>query len=199
MVGELNNQNENRNVVVDLGSLGDALNQEVGVNKEDKILIDEETEGLVIACDLHRDDSFKYNKDDPTKKYYPCRAIVQVEFVGKDGEKHITKDRYAGLRLYPKFDQNGNVVYLPNGAPDVERFWANSPNSNRTSDFSKLLGKLTDYTMNLDPDQDFAGPMTYRKLFACLGSGTIKCMIKKEQRAFGGEITEKNVIQKFIK
>lgn len=197
MVEELISNNANGSgspkvMNLDLGSLGDAVNQSVySGEQEEKVILEKPVEAQVIAYEIKLDSQLKYNQQNPNVKFYKANLYVTVEFDDpKTKEKVVSRDLYGGLRFYPKLDENGMPLIGEDGQPVFQRFWSNNANAPMASYFSKLLQRAQTFNKSI---------INYGAFFNFLGTNP-KCMIKTEYTSFGGspDKTPKEVIQEFV-
>ena len=186
MVQDLKTQQSN-NVVLDLSALGDAANQSISGEQQEKPLLEKPIIATTESCTLRvMTNDLKSNREDPSKKYFNTSFTVETKFTHED-EEIKSFDRYGGLRFYPLMNPDGTVV-MNNGQPVLERFWTADGSKDTASAFAKLLYKVQQYDDKVQTFQDFFNFMNEKH----------QVMIKTEFTSFGGKTTKKQIIQNFI-
>lgn len=185
MVEGLKKNNSGNSISLDLSALGDAANQSIGAEAEDKPVIINPISATIVSVDLRLNtNQIQTNKDDESKKFYRAIFTVETKFSHPEtNEEIISKDNYSGLRFYPQTNEDGSFVVDANGQPVLDRFW-----SGDTSAFGKLLALVQQVDENV---------LTYTDFFAFFKPGQM-VTIKTEFPQYNGKTSKKQVIQSFL-
>lgn len=191
MNGQSNNAG--KSISLNLDALGDAVNDQPSfASNDEKPFLKEEVEAEIIGTDFRLMSQLSSNQSDPSKKYFNTVFAIETRFtctiVNENGEtetkEFVSRDNYSGLRYFPKFDENGNVMRMADGTPALDRFW-----NGDTSAFGRLLAIVQSYDSTVRSYADF---------FAFFNRPGLKCKILTEEVNYQGQKKAKQFIQSFI-
>lgn len=185
MVNDLKRNNSGSSISLDLSALGEAGEQSIGVETEDKPVIMNPISATIVGVDLKiNTNQIQTNKDDESKKFYRAIFTVETKFIHPETKEEVTsKDNYSGLRFYPKVNEDGSFAMDANGQPVLDHFW-----SGETSYFGRLLALVQDVDDKV---------LTYGQFFAFFTPGK-QVTIKTEFPQYNGQTSKKQVIQSFL-
>lgn len=185
MVNDLKRNNSGSSISLDLSALGDAGNQSIGPETEDKPVIMNPISATIVGMDLRLNtNQIQTNKDDESKKFYRTILTIETKFTHPETNEEVTsKDNYSGLRFYPKTDENGAFLTNTNGDPVLDHFWIGE---------TSACGKLLALVQSVDEKV-----ITYQDFFAFFTPGKM-VTIKTEFPQYNGKTSKKQVIQSFL-
>ena len=188
------NPSTNKSVSINLDALGAAANDTLqfnASNDEEKPILMKPVEAKIIGTDFRlMQNRLNSNKDDPNKQYFNTIFAVETEFSydteDEDGNKFtkttVSRDNYSGLRYYPKFDDNGDVLRDATGTPLLDRFWLGDESA-----FGRLFSSVKEYDSTVRSLSDF---------FNFFNQPGLRCMIETEKVRVPGQSEKK--IKQFI-
>lgn len=182
------NANNQKSMSLNLDALGDAANQTVNMGSGEKPILKEEVEAEIIGTDFRLMNQLQSNQSDPSKKYFNTIFAIETKFSYKNEDGDVvettSRDNYGGLRYFPVFDDNGNIVRDATGQPKLDRLW-----SGDGSAFGKLFNTVQSKDKSVRSYSDF---------FRFFTKENLKCMIKTEETNYQGTKNHKEVIQSFL-
>lgn len=181
----LKKNNSGNSISLDLSALGEAGQQSIGPEAEDKPVLTNPISATIVGVDLRLNtNQLNNNKDDETKKFYRAILTIETKFNHPETkEEVISKDNYSGLRYYPQIAEDGSIIKDDNGQPILDHFWVGD---------NSYCGKLLALVQSVDDKV-----LTYTDFFAFFTPGKM-VTIKTEFPQFNGKVSKKQVIQSFL-
>lgn len=179
----------NKSMSLNLDALGEAANQSVQGNSGETPVLNEEVEATVVNTDFRMMSDLHSNQNNPELKYYNTIFAVETDFEYKDANGEMveatSRDNYGGIRVYPKINEQGEVMNNASGQPVIQRMWVGD---------NSAAGRLFALVQKADKSV-----RSYTDFFNFFNKeGGVRVTIKSQQTSYNGQTKNKLIIQSIL-